>query len=275
MVRLIGSVPIYYEEYGAGKPVLCIHGYWVDHRLMSGCLEPVFTQTQGYRRIYIDLPGMGETPSDKQIRNSNDTIEILMQFVDIVIGKENFLLAGESYGGYLSMGLINKMKDRIDGVLLICPMVDSWATIQELGKVPDRQIILPPEQLGLPEENPDVKAFMDLAVLAAPEVFIKFQKDILPGLTIADKEYLSNYYSGDYSPDIEAELRIITFEKPACILTGRQDNSVGYLMAFKMLERFPRATFAVLDVAGHNLQIENEALFNSMVKDWLWRVELT
>jgi len=58
-INLLDS-EIYYEIYGEGIPVLMIHGWSVDHRLMSGCLEPVFAlhPTQ-FMRIYIDLPGMG------------------------------------------------------------------------------------------------------------------------------------------------------------------------------------------------------------------------
>ncbi len=274
MICMSCGIPVYYEEYGEGKPILCIHGYWVDHRLMSGCLEPVFDQTQNYRRIYLDLLGMGKTPSSRQVKNSNDMIKILEEFIDKVIGKENFLLAGESYGGYLSLGLICKMKDRIDGVLLICPMVDSWSTIQEFGKVPDRQIILQSEQIDLLEDSADVESFMYLAVMATPNVFEKFKEYILPGINIADKEYLTNYYSGDYNHDMEEEIRRVVFYKPSCILTGRQDNSVGYEMSYKLLERFPRATLAILDSAGHNLQIDNELLFSEIAKDWLRRVEV-
>lgn len=63
-------------------------------------------------------------------------------------------------------------------------------------------------------------------------------------------------------------------DKPTCIITGRQDSSVGYAHAYELLDKFPRATFAVLDCAGHNLQIESELLFNQLIKDWLKRIEL-
>lgn len=39
------------------------------------------------------------------------------------------------------------------------------------------------------------------------------------------------------------------------------------------LKKFSRATFAVLDRAGHNLQIEQENIFNSMINEWLMRIE--
>ena len=56
-------------------------------------------------------------------------------------------------------------------------------------------------------------------------------------------------------------------------LLGRQDSVVGYRDAWKIIENYPRATFAILDRAGHILQIEQEELFNSLTNDWLDRVE--
>lgn len=54
-------------------------------------------------------------------------------------------------------------------------------------------------------------------------------------------------------------------------MVGKQDNCVGYKDAWNILENFPRATFAVLDRAGHNLQIEHEEVFNALINDWLIR----
>jgi hypothetical protein len=34
-------------SYGAGVPVVALHGWTADHRLMLGCLEPVFTGRPG------------------------------------------------------------------------------------------------------------------------------------------------------------------------------------------------------------------------------------
>ncbi|MET8349477.1 MULTISPECIES: hypothetical protein [unclassified Micromonospora] len=40
---------------------------------------------------------------------------------------------------------------------------------------------------------------------------------------------------------------------------------------FALLPHYPRATFAVLDVAGHNLQIEQPRLFDALMHEWLDR----
>ncbi|MFG3703278.1 alpha/beta fold hydrolase [Micromonospora sp. NPDC047670] len=62
------------------------------------------------------------------------------------------------------------------------------------------------------------------------------------------------------------------FARPTLVLTRRQDHATGYLDQFALLPHFPRATFAVLDVAGHNLQIEQPGLFDALVGEWLDRV---
>lgn len=274
MICEIQGLPVYYEQYGEGKPVLFIHGWSIDHRLMSGSFEPVFEKMQGYKRIYLDLPGMGKTPSANWIKNSDDTLKILMEFINNIIKDNNFLLAGESYGGYLSMGLIYKLNNRIDGVFLLCPMIDSRETVDKLGKLPKREIIYCSEEINSQKDNEDIKGFLNMAVLATPEIFEVFKKDILSGFDIHDKDFLSKHYKGEYNVAMEKSLREITFKKPSCILTGRQDHAVGYSLAYELLERFPRASFAVLDCAGHNLQIEDEQTFSQLVRNWIYRVEL-
>jgi pimeloyl-ACP methyl ester carboxylesterase len=271
MKCIIRGIPIHYEEYGEGLPVIFIHGGWVDHRLMSESFEPVFRQTEGYRRIYPDLPGMGMTPSAKWIKTSNHMIELLTDFINTVIGDDEFLLAGESYGGYLSLGLIHEMTERINGVLLLCPQVDAWEVVNQPDKLPVKKIVHREELTGTPE---DIEAFLEMAVMAVPEVFNKYRKDILSGINIADREFLLNDFSWAYSTEYQDAVRTVQFDKPTCIICGRQDHIVGYSCAYDLLDRFPRAAFAVLDCAGHNLQIDNEKTFQQLVKDWIWRVGL-
>lgn len=61
--------------------------------------------------------------------------------------------------------------------------------------------------------------------------------------------------------------------KPVLLLAGRQDIVVGYQDLLETIEEYPRATFAVLDMAGHNLQIEQPELFQSLVEEWMIRTE--
>jgi pimeloyl-ACP methyl ester carboxylesterase len=56
------------------------------------------------------------------------------------------------------------------------------------------------------------------------------------------------------------------------ILAGRQDATVGYAGPWRLLEHYPRVTFAVLDRAGHGLPHEQAELLGALLGEWLDRV---
>ena len=56
-------------------------------------------------------------------------------------------------------------------------------------------------------------------------------------------------------------------------MTARQDHLCGYRDAWNLLDNYPRATFAVLDRAGHFVNIEQDVLCQALMREWLDRVE--
>ncbi|WP_342533040.1 alpha/beta hydrolase [Lysinibacillus sp. FSL R5-0849] len=114
---------IYYEIIGTGIPIIMLHGFTPDHRLMKGCMEPVFLEQEGWKRIYFDLPGMGKTTNYSSIQNSDEMLEVVNEFIQALIPDEPYLLVGESYGGYLARGIMRKSAERLLGAAFICPLI--------------------------------------------------------------------------------------------------------------------------------------------------------
>ncbi|MFW9968736.1 MAG: alpha/beta fold hydrolase [Candidatus Odinarchaeota archaeon] len=110
-------------------------------------------------------------------------------------------------------------------------------------------------------------------VIQSQKTWERFREEVQSGLKIADNEFLENLFQTGYSFSFKVDQLIKKFDKPTLFLLGRQDVSVGYRDPWNIIESYPRATFAILDQAGHNLQIEQEDLFNSLVDEWLNRVE--
>ncbi|WP_337970370.1 alpha/beta fold hydrolase [Virgibacillus salexigens] len=54
---------------------------------------------------------------------------------------------------------------------------------------------------------------------------------------------------------------------------GAQDSVIGYKDAWKLIDNFPIATFATLDMAGHNLRSEQSNVFEALTGNWLERVQ--
>lgn len=69
MERQLDNITIHYEVHGEGKPILLLHGAFLDHRHMMSDLEPVFVARTGWQRIYVDLPGHGQTPAPEWLNS--------------------------------------------------------------------------------------------------------------------------------------------------------------------------------------------------------------
>ncbi len=261
---------VYYESYGEGTPILNIHGYGIDHHVMSNCMEPILTNRPGWQRIYLDLPGMGQTKAPKWLKNSDQMLDVVVKFCDKVMHGRRFLVAGESYGGYLARGLAFKIPQRLDGVLLICPVIIPDKARREL---PPRTVFVRDEQLLATIEPSERKLFERMLVLQDRRRWDRFQRDILPGVKARDADFNQWLIYNGYGFSFDVDRIEHPFEKPSLVLAGRQDASVGYKNALGIMDNYPRGTFAVLDRAGHGLEVEQEVVFNCMVGEWLDRVE--
>ncbi len=268
----LSNLTMYYEEYGEGTPILMLHGYYPDHRLMAGCMEAVFTRRSGYRRIYPDLPGMGKTAADKSVYNSDTMLDTVLEFIERVIPGGNFLVAGQSYGGYLARGVVARLKPRVEGALFLCPMIVPNHAERDL---PGHTVLYRDVAFLSTIKDEDNKDYFEMAVVQNKKTWERYRQEILPGVRLANTAYLEDIRRTGYgfSFDLDAEEAI--YKKPVLLLTARQDKSTGYRDAYKILEHYPRATFAVLDRAGHNLQTEQPALFEALTEEWLDRVEET
>lgn len=103
-------------------------------------------------------------------------------------------------------------------------------------------------------------------------VWERFKEDILPGLKIADYAFLENSLGRHVPYTVNVDLIEKPYQQPTLMLMGRQDSAVGYRDHWRLDENYARASFVILDRAGHNLKIEQEILFNGLVKEWLGRV---
>jgi pimeloyl-ACP methyl ester carboxylesterase len=254
---------MYFVERGAGIDVLAVHGWTPDHRLMLGCLEPVFERVPGYRRLYPDLPGMGRTPAPPGVDSSDDMLAALDRFVDERIGSAPFLLIGESYGGYLARALTRLRPSQVLGLALICPI---GTAVEHAERTVPAHVTLRAEP-GLESADP---GFLEMAVVRTAATLEHYLADVQPGLDAADHDAMARIRQRwvlSVPPESGPP-----FERPSLILTGRQDSSTGFADQYPLLPHYPRATFAVLDVAGHNLQFEQPVLFEALVTEWLERV---
>ena len=251
-----------YEVIGEGTPVLIIHGWGISRLTMKGAFEPVFTELEGYRRYYIDLPGMGDSEHG-DVRNSDDMLELIHGFAVDVIG-EPFIIIGQSYGGLLTRGFVNKYPDLIKKIILLVPCIIPGV---RQGRVEPLTVVEQDDELLSSLTQDERDNFTMMNVMLTKEVWERYNKYLLPALNSADWDFLNNVLEGSFSFDPDDLKEPCT--KPCLIIAAKQDTEVGYKDQFDLMQKYTNATYCAVERAGHNLQIEQPEIFEGLVKNWL------
>jgi pimeloyl-ACP methyl ester carboxylesterase len=268
---MAAGVDVHYVEHGptadaAEYTAVLLHGFPPDHRIMTGCFEPVFENRQGWRRLYLDLPGMGRTVAPESVRNTDDVFAVVRAALRKLVPRGHYAVCGESYGGYLARGLVAADPTRITGLALVCPMVVAEHALRDV----DEHVVLVRDAFAA--ALPSGTEFDEVAVVQTEETYVRTQREIVVGLGIADPAAVQRIRDG-FAGTFSMEENGSPYPGPTLFFLGRQDSSTGYRDAWRILEHYPRATFAVLDRAGHNAQIEQPALFTALAHEWLDRIE--
>lgn len=268
----LDNITVHYEVFGEGRPIILLPGWGMNVAQMAHDTEPYFQQrNNGWKRIYIDPPGHGKTPGKDWITNQDKILEIILACIDKLTAGQRFSVIGISLGAYLARGVIRYRAKFIDGIAMIVPIV-----IAEDKKrtVPTHKVLVEDPAIGA-ELTPEEADWFDMSVVhtrkwldylrASPQV---------PEHESGDFEFLGKIreqpekYAFSFDVDDVSE----PFPGPSLIITGRQDAIAGYRDTWNILENYPRATYVVLDRAGHALE-EKEDLVHMLINEWLDRVE--
>lgn len=145
-----------------------IHGFCVDHHLLLG-LDPLFAVRGQWRRVYIDLPGMGKSDAGPEIERADAVADAVVSFARKTFANERFAILGNSFGGMIARHVVAEFGDQILGLALLCP-----AAVADHAQ----RIVPPPTIL---QKDPDLLASLDpadavdyeeMAVLQSPENWV-------------------------------------------------------------------------------------------------------
>ncbi len=257
----LSLVSVEWVEFGAGRPILFVHGWRLNGAVEAADMEPAFESVDGWRRIYPDLPGMGKSEADPRISDLDGYVRALVDFTRSVAPSGGLAIAGTSAGAALARAVAHSQRDRLRGLFLRVPMLDPGRR-QQFGSDAERDAYfdVEPADPWLPE------AF--LAEAAA-------KRDLLwkPARRQAAAAGVVEALRNDparYVVHLDTE-EVLTV--PVLVVAGRQDRRVGTDDAVAVMHQYPRATVAVLDRASHVLPTGRRSLFDALVRDWLYRMD--
>jgi pimeloyl-ACP methyl ester carboxylesterase len=143
---------------------------------------------------------------------------------------------------------------------LVCPVTE------RSRNVPNHEVVHQDDAAYDELEPVQREGFDEYFIVRTPDTARRYRDHVVPGTTLVDETALGRIFSG-WSVDVGSD----TFWAPTLIAAGRRDSVVGYTDATELLNRYPRATLAVVDDAGHALMHERPELLAALLGDWLER----
>ncbi|MBL4721805.1 MAG: alpha/beta hydrolase, partial [Alphaproteobacteria bacterium] len=110
------DVKIYYEDEGAGVPILLSHGFGASTGMWDG---QVAAFADRYRFIRWDMRGHGQNdcPEDPDAYSQAHTLADMLGLLDL-LGIDKAVIAGHSLGGYMTLAFQARYRSRARALIL-------------------------------------------------------------------------------------------------------------------------------------------------------------
>lgn len=251
------------RSYGNGRPVVLLPWFGLDGSVTEKAFEPVFRETSGWQRFYLDLPGTGN--STPVAATSDAVLDTVAETVGELVGNVPHALAGCSYGGYLAAALAGRSSPRIVGLLLVCAGVKILPAERNLSG-----LVASTPQPGWLDGIPQQwhQHFAHAIGAQTPDVAGRVF-DAVVSSTAAD-EYLDTLRATGYRLSDEDATR--GHAGVTTLVAGTQDRVAGYLDLVGTLASYPNGDYHALSNAGHYLPFEQPLRFRAVVRSWLSRM---
>ncbi|GAA1316551.1 alpha/beta fold hydrolase [Leucobacter albus] len=252
------------QTYGDGVPLIAVHGFGVDHRIMLP-LEDM-APDDGWRRVYLDLP-WAEGASDTGAATPREVADAVLAEVREIAGGGPFAIIGNSFGAMVARHVAHELAAQCVG---LATLAGAFELDRDKRSLPPREVVRHDE--AVLELAGDARTeYAEMAVVHTERTLRGFERFVLPGIRGSNLRVLARLnatYTDAYSPERGAAG---PFASPALHVFGRQDHVVGFADAFAFTGHYPRGAFVVLDGAGHNLHLEQPDTVGALVRDWLGR----
>jgi 3-oxoadipate enol-lactonase len=254
------TVKLVYEEHGAGKPVVLLHGFPFDHTIWQAQIDVL---SRDYRVIAPDLRGHGQSP----VPQAGYDLDAMMSDVVALLDDlriEAAVWVGHSMGGYITMAALRRAPTRMSAAALVAthPFADSPEKQQDRMESANR---------ALAEGSEPVVSGM-LPVLFAPEFdlesnAVKVIRQIM--LNTPPVGVAGALIAMAGRPDSVKTLQ--DARVPMTLIAGAQDQIVIPAMVESLAQHVPQIRLAQISAAGHMLMIEQPETTTAALRDFLRR----
>jgi len=265
----LNGIELYYEDTGAGRPVLLAHGFSATCRMWAAQIAAFSSR---YRLVVYDARGQGrsEVPKDSTQYSQPLMVEDLHQLM-LHLGLERACVGGLSMGGNVALNFALAHPEMLDG-LLICDTGAGSDEPEAWAKKVRRWVGL------LDSEGIEVFAedYIRDPIMAEYAGRGRREREFLwAAMTSNTAEGLARGLEGVVGnrPSIYSlRDRMATLRVPTTVIVGDRDHWCTKISRF-MTATIPGAELVVIRDSGHMTNLEQPEQFNEAVERLLRRME--
>lgn len=250
-------VKLYYEEYGAGLPVLLMHAYPFRGDMWNQQVEAL----KSFCRVIVpDLRGFGQSDATNDLAYTmEEHAQDMLALLDH-LGIEQVVLGGMSMGGYISLAFLRAYPSRLKGLMLI----DTRSTPDTDEQKRNRESLAQHidahgTQIVASKMLPDVLVSpSDSEAYQTAEAMITRNERV--GVAHVQRAMALRTDTTHLLPDIAV---------PTLVVVGEHDTLTTPEDMHKMHEAIPGSQYVVIPKAGHVSNVDNPEAFNAALLEFL------
>ena len=259
MKASLNGVSLYYEDEGAGAPLLLIHGFPLSSKIWR---QQIAGLKANFRVIAPDLRGFGQSEAPSAGYSMDVYADDIVALMDH-LGLARAVVCGMSMGGYVLLNLLDRYPERVKGA---CFMVTRCGADDEAGKA--RRFALAEEVMT---SGVNVTADLFSRILFAPGTAANCPELVaeVAGLMNGMKKegIAGGLLSMRERPDYCS--RLAWFGVPSLVIGGAEDQAIPVEESRIIAARLPSASLRIIPEAGHMVMMEQPEAVNSVLKSFL------
>ena len=257
------------EEYGlrTGIPVVFLHGFTGSHATWYDMIASFSTD---FRCIALDLPGHGQTVQTEPVRMEDFCEDLALLFDTLTV--EQAHLVGYSMGGRVALSFAILYPKRVATLTLESASPGLEAPHEQVARqTKDDSLAQKIEENGIAAF---VQRWENLSLFATQKSMPDQKKEKIRAERLAQSERglaasLRGMGTGKQPSWWD---QLATISSPVLIIAGALDKKFVSI-AEKMAINFRNSNLHIVSDAGHAVHVEQTEKFDTIVKDFIYKME--
>ena len=249
---VINEGDLFYDETGAGQPILFHHGYTASHHRWDGVVDQLKDR---YRCIVMDWRRAGDRAHTDDCYTSEHYTRDVIGIADH-LGLERFTYVGHSMGGGIGMQLGLDHADRLDKLVLVAPIPSGGIPLKNEKHDFDRRLWVAKDR-----EAWQLSRRLTAARLLDEDAFLA---DAESALNVSAAHYDQSWAS---MAAFNVSDRLVDITTPTLMVAAAADGLISANL--QDFHRLGNATLHVFSRVSHGIPREVPSGFSRVLADFM------